>query len=499
MRVHRNPPLVHRETSIAPTSYLRPTGKKRPASPAASSPTKRQKTIPEDPDEAIPSTEDVLVTEAPASATTKARRTALGDITLESIHQQMLEASSHVSSAAKQRDAQTTTTGSKRRASQTSSPVLSRSAAKDGPTLDRAADSLLHAWSDVDVRNIEISLTNGLRVPQIRNRFFRSVPYDQVMIKVGEVRRRLRVEKRTRKIEEMRAAKIRQEDQSNVRSSSSNEKWLESEDELLLAARLDGIELDRLWLKYFPRRRLDEIKSRAQRLMHAALRKSKPPGSQDSQTEAVLCIMSGEMRKRVEARMVQLRTVDRPEFARDHSLEAQEKKAAVNDEEQAREDARQHILKLQNKKKHYNAKERQKRRREEEALQRALEDHKLLSDYSQAYDEWVSRQSTMAVGQTDDSLQRSRTTPARAGEGHKPEPVMPSGSSIGIGKDRTPSSGMGCLLTGRRHCTHTSDDTFQNADLQVRNRARSSVRPEGWEAAKPQEIQEQSHCPSPVE
>ncbi|GAM82552.1 hypothetical protein ANO11243_005340 [Dothideomycetidae sp. 11243] len=284
------------------------------------------------------------------------------------------------------------------------------------------------SWSLVDVKNIEKSLLKHVSMPRIRDRFFPNHPYDQVMAKVAEIRIKLRERKSKSRISKYRAARIKEENKMGGRSTSDGEKFHESEDDQLMAARLDNIDLERFAHKHFPRRDPESVKRRAKNLMHAALQKvDKQQRSGPARDEAILLAMAPALEKRIRARLADIRRIDRVEFDRQRALELEEKNAAIREEAEERRALLESNLKLERRRSALSIEEERSRLQHEQSLERSLQDHEAATRYHQQYDEW----------------EKQRIAAVSVGGPIPSEPILPRGSSIGTGKSHhTASAGL---------------------------------------------------------
>ncbi|KAF2157124.1 hypothetical protein K461DRAFT_309294 [Myriangium duriaei CBS 260.36] len=214
--------------------------------------------------------------------------------------------------------------------------------------------------SEEDTGNLKGAILKQLTIPEIQKRFLPKHALEEVLNKVCQVKEELRNEKARSRIDEYRAERIRQEEEQGLRSTTNLEHFTTHEVDLLLAARIDGIDLEWIANKYFPRRDADQIKSRAQDLWLVAKKnaienRKKSGASQGEvvriqnavtqrlapQKQKVIAAMGSAVRGRIEARLQQIQRVDRKELDVQRSLILEEEECAKKDKEKDQRDVRE--------------------------------------------------------------------------------------------------------------------------------------------------------------
>ncbi|KAG8623475.1 hypothetical protein KVT40_008451 [Elsinoe batatas] len=124
------------------------------------------------------------------------------------------------------------------------------------------------SWNRIDINNMRICLQRHQSFQEIRNRHFAHRLRREVFAKLQEVEQAMRDDEEAARKTAYRRQRILIEDQSGRRSTLPSEPFTQSEEDLLLAARLANAEIARVADKYFPRRPSDQVVKRASTLYH---------------------------------------------------------------------------------------------------------------------------------------------------------------------------------------------------------------------------------------
>ena len=149
-------------------------------------------------------------------------------------------------------------------------------------SLARSSPLVQSLWSQQDDENFRRAIRTGQDWRSLHDSRYMNKTDESVMKHFAEVRHQVEEEERLTRAEGLKA--------QGMPSSAPDQKYTQREDDLLLAARLEGTEMRRLSRAQFPLRAYDQVKSRASSLYHkasrAALKKQRAGVSSESHDTA---------------------------------------------------------------------------------------------------------------------------------------------------------------------------------------------------------------------
>ncbi|KAI4727302.1 hypothetical protein E4T49_04900 [Aureobasidium sp. EXF-10728] len=273
--------------------------------------------------------------------------------------------------------------------------------------------SLAASWTQDQDAHFVRAIRNNQSWKTLRDHRFRDQSDDSVKVHYAKVRKRLQEEDATK------SARVHYQEQlkDGTPSTGPNEKFTQEEDDLLLACRVENVEMKRVAKELFPLRPLEQVTNRAGNLFHSATRaaaKVNPMNLGGSPSVDFLWEHSPDTRDRVEAQREKARefkkksgTARAKEFedmSHQKSLVNSDKKRA----EERREKEERQRQRLEASENAREQDERIKRRRLDDDLQRE-------DNYKQRLAAW----------------EKQAAIDKQAGRAIRPRPVRPLGSSIG--------------------------------------------------------------------
>ncbi|KAF2222188.1 hypothetical protein BDZ85DRAFT_283297 [Elsinoe ampelina] len=296
------------------------------------------------------------------------------------------------------------------------------------------------AWNRIDINNMRIGLQHHQSFQEIRNRHFPHRLQREVFAKLQEVEQVVRNEEEAARKTAYRRQRILLEDQSGRRSTLPSEPFTQSEEDLLLAARLANAEIARVADKYFPRRPSNQVVKRASTLYHRVRGKAQNKNPAVSVTdEHVMESMDAAGWVRVQAWFSQIE-VDKAEFNELRSAEIDVREQNIIEEEErkrrrqvdrARQEQLQRLMSSQ------EAKDRQAKRDTELRVQ---EDDTLKAEYARQIKLWKQH------------CEQAR----HRGQPEPPRPPTPRPSTIGLYRELALSS-----PAAQRQAENTEQDPAQ--------------------------------------
>ncbi|KAI5196911.1 hypothetical protein E4T39_07577 [Aureobasidium subglaciale] len=268
-------------------------------------------------------------------------------------------------------------------------------------------------WTDDEDAHFIHAIRNDQTWKTLRDHRFRHRSDDSVKLHYAEVRQRLQVEDEAASIHD----RVQNQSQNGHHSTRPDEKFTQTEDDFLLACRLENVEMKRAAKEFFPHRPLGQVTSRAGSLLHNAKReaaKANPVEPGRSPSVEFLFEHNIEARDRIEVqrekardfkkRSGDTRTKEFEEKIRQQSKLNNDKQRT--EERRAREDQQQKSL---------EALEKAKKQDEQVKRRRLNDDIKRASEYNQQMAAW----------------EQQAATNKQAGRPSPPRPDRPLGSSIG--------------------------------------------------------------------
>jgi len=244
-------------------------------------------------------------------------------------------------------------------------------------------------WQPAEIRTLELAAEQRIRPKQVHTRSFSDRPWEPFLHKYASIKQELARVQKAKVARDYAAAQMRREAVNGERSTSSDEVWKTSEDDYLLAARLDRAELVRVAAKRFPRRDPVEVKKRATNLYYSASRAAKKVfPDEDPSPDTIIRALEKNKAQRVRDVTVQVRE-DMAEFARDRIAEAAEVERAHQREKDDRERADQHRLRLEHSHAAAVRAEQNAAKKAAEARARSVEDGRNLSKWYADLAAWV--------------------------------------------------------------------------------------------------------------
>ncbi|KAG9852009.1 geranylgeranyl transferas-like protein type II beta subunit, partial [Aureobasidium melanogenum] len=296
--------------------------------------------------------------------------------------------------------------------------------------------SLAASWTEDEDAHFVRAIRNNQTWKTLHDHRFRDRSDDSVKVHFVEVRKRLQ--------EEDSAKSARDQYQKLLEdgnpSTGPNEKFTQEEDDLLLACRVENVEMKRVAKELFPRRPVEQVTNRAGSLLHKAKRaaaKANPLNNGRSPSVEFLFEHTPETRDRIELQRPKAREFKKrsssaraTEFEhKSHQksmLESDKKRA---EERRAQEDRQKKVL---------EASEEAKKQDERVKRRRLNDDIKRTNEYNQQAVAW----------------EKQAAIDEKAGRPTQPRPERPLGSNIGtevstttqtprsaLGKKKTPAEG----------------------------------------------------------
>lgn len=296
--------------------------------------------------------------------------------------------------------------------------------------------SLAVSWTEDQDAHFVRAIRNNQTWKTLHDHRFRDRSDDSVKVHFAEVRKRLQ--------EQDSAKSARDKYQKQLKdgnpSTGPSEKFTQEEDDLLLACRVENVEMKRVAKELFPRRPVEQVTNRAGSLLHKAKRaaaKANPLNNGRSPSVEFLFEHTPETRDRIELQRPKAREFKKQSSsARVTEFEQKSHKKSMLDsdkkraeERRAREDRQKKVL---------EASEEAKKQDERVKRRRLDDDIKRTNEYNEQVVAW----------------EKQAAIDKKAGRPIQPPPSRPLGSSIGteistttrtpgsaLGKQKTPAQG----------------------------------------------------------
>lgn len=296
--------------------------------------------------------------------------------------------------------------------------------------------SLAASWTEEQEAHFVRAIRNNQTWKTLHDHRFRDRSDDSVKVHFVQVRKRLQ--------EEDSAKSARDQYQKQLKdgnpSTGPNEKFTQEEDDLLLACRVENVEMKRVAKELFPLRPVEQVTNRAGSLFHSAKRaaaKANPLNAGRSPSVEFLFEHSPATRDRIEAQRQKAREFKQQSStarAKDFEQNSHQKSMLTSDkkraeERRAQEDRQKNVL---------EATEEARKQDERVKRRRLNDDIKRTNEYNQQVVAW----------------EKQAEVDQKAGRPIQPRPDRPLGSSIGTevsiatqtsgsvtGKKKTPTEG----------------------------------------------------------
>ncbi|KAG9943973.1 hypothetical protein KCU85_g8294, partial [Aureobasidium melanogenum] len=273
--------------------------------------------------------------------------------------------------------------------------------------------SLAALWTEDEDAHFVRAIRNNQTWKTLHDHRFRDRSDDSVKVHFVEVRKRLQ--------EEDSAKSARDQYQKQLKdgnpSTGPNEKFTQEEDDLLLACRVENVEMKRVAKEFFPRRPVEQVTNRAGSLFHNAKRaaaKFNPLNTGRSPSVEFLFEHTPETRDRIELQRQKARQFKKKSSsARAKEVQQLSHQKSMLDSDKKRTEERREQEDRQ--KKALEASEEAKKQDERVKRRRLNDDIKRANDYNQQVIAW----------------EKQAAIDEKAGRPTQPRPERPLGSSIG--------------------------------------------------------------------
>jgi len=271
-------------------------------------------------------------------------------------------------------------------------------------------------FSPNDLANMRVAARHDVPAPELYTRYFLSVSFESVVKQYSEVKRELDAEKQRELEAKATQDRIRAEDAQGIPSSSDDQPYTRTEDDLLLAARLEGADIARIARKHFPRRAVQGVITRGKNLYHDLERavQKHSPGAKLTKDTVIAAIGSERSASLEVQRLVAHESMRESAADRQNEIALKEKENQRLEASRARR--LQHTQNLNDIQARARDRESREKLSEHLAQRRADEDAQNQRKYQQALADWKVRA-------------------AKARKTHQklpPEPEPPAASTIGL-------------------------------------------------------------------
>ncbi|KAI5238058.1 hypothetical protein E4T43_07653 [Aureobasidium subglaciale] len=269
------------------------------------------------------------------------------------------------------------------------------------------------AWTDDEYAHFVHAIRNNQTWKTLRDHRFRHRSDDSVKFHYAEVRQRLQAEDEAASTHD----RVQSQSKNGQYSTGPDEKFTQTEDDFLIACRLENVEMKRAAKELFPLRPLGQVTSRAGSLLNNAKReaaKANPVEPGRSPSVEFLFEHNLEARDRIEVQREKARNFKkRSDHNRAKEFEEKMHQQSKLSNDRQRTEERREREKQQ--KKSLEALEKAKKQDEQVKRRRLNDDIKRTSDYNQQMSAWEQQ---AAINK-------------QAGQPSPPRPNRPLGSSIG--------------------------------------------------------------------
>ncbi|KAK6002893.1 hypothetical protein QM012_001643 [Aureobasidium pullulans] len=273
--------------------------------------------------------------------------------------------------------------------------------------------SLAVSWTEDEEAHFVRAIRNNQTWKTLHDHRFRDRSDDSVKVHFVEVRKRLQEEDS----EKFARNQYQKQLEDGNPSTGPDEKFTQEEDDLLLACRVENVEMKRVAKEFFPLRPVDQVTSRAGNLLHSAKRaaaKAEPLGTGRSSSVEYLFEHDPETRDRIEVQRQKAREFKKQSSsvrAKEFEQNSHQKSILTSDkkrteERRAQEDRQKKVL---------EATEEAKKQDERVKRRRLNDDIKRTNEYNQQVVAW----------------EKQAAIDRKAGRPIQPRPDRPLGSSIG--------------------------------------------------------------------
>jgi len=347
-----------------------------------------------------------------------------------------------------------------------SMPVISKPPMKARNSSSTRVTTYLVAFSPNDLNNMRAAARNNVSTPELQKRYFEGLSTEAVTKQYSAIKREVADEKKRQREERAIQDRIRTEEAQGTPSSSDDQAYALSEDDLLIAARLEGADMTRIAKKHFPRRAVQSVVKRAKNLYHDLERaaEKRSPGAKPTKDTMVAAIDTGrsaniELQRRVARESIE-------DFRRDRRNESEMEEKEVHATEALRARRRQHVENVNNKVAFALAEEFRKKTEEDLTRRRAIEDTENHREHQKKVAEWQ-----VAVVE---ARKAHRTLPK--------EPKPPPASTIGL--EITSSRNLGKRSSSQRE----SLDDWVDKGSKVNKTARTTQTVAGPPSTAPNKL-----------
>ncbi|KAI5199649.1 hypothetical protein E4T38_06901 [Aureobasidium subglaciale] len=269
------------------------------------------------------------------------------------------------------------------------------------------------AWTDDEDAHFVHAIRNNQTWKTLRDHRFRHRSDDSVKFHYAEVRQRLQAEDEAASTH----ARVQSQSKNGQYSTGPDEKFTQTEDDFLIACRLENVEMKRAAKEFFPLRPLGQVTSRAGSLLNNAKReaaKANPVEPGISPSVEFLFEHNLEARDRIEVQREKARNFKkRSDHNRAREFEEKmHQQSKLSNDRQRTEERRE---REDQQRKSLEALDKAKKQDEQVKRRRLNDDIKRTSDYNQQMAAWEQQAAI--------NKQAGRPSPSR--------PNRPLGSSIG--------------------------------------------------------------------